>query len=312
MESIVKDHGSADVPFKAVVVGVDEHQGGRDAMALAEVLLAVGGSVSFARVDVRDSLLGHSTAAIDPLLSLPGHRGRAGPLDDGEDADQLEHVESSSVGRGLHDLAYMEGADLLVVGSSHRGLLGRVMLKDDTSDALSGTPCAIAIAPFGFAERPAVLGEIGVAYDGSPESEEALEVARALAVGHGSRLSAFQVVSLPSSLSAPCAGTVIESLPLPALIDEARARIAALGEVEPHAAYGVPAEELAIYSASLDLLVLGSCGYGPTGRLGHGSTSRRLARTARCPLLVLTRDTRARLLAELGLAGRAPVTASTT
>ena len=65
--------------------------------------------------------------------------------------------------------------------------------------------------------------------------------------------------------------------------------IAALGGVEPHAVYGQPAEELALYSASLDLLVVGARGYGPLGRLIHGSTSQQLAHTARCPLLVLTR-----------------------
>jgi hypothetical protein len=40
------------------------------------------------------------------------------------------------------------------------------------------------------------------------------------------------------------------------LVDDARGRIAALGGVEPHAAYRQPAEELTMYSASLDLLVV--------------------------------------------------------
>lgn len=35
--------------------------------------------------------------------------------------------------------------------------------------------------------------------------------------------------------------------------------------------------------------MIASRGYGPVGRLVHGSTTRQLARTARCPLLVLTR-----------------------
>ena len=43
---------------------------------------------------------------------------------------------------------------------------------------------------------------------------------------------------------------------------------------------------------SLDLLIVGSRGYGPIGRLIHGSTSQQLAHTARCPLLVLTRTAR--------------------
>src|SRR3954453_11132818 len=46
---------------------------------------------------------------------------------------------------------------------------------------------------------------------------------------------------------------------------------------------------LALYSSSLDLLIVGARGYGPVGRLIHGSTSQQLAHTARCPLLVLAR-----------------------
>jgi nucleotide-binding universal stress UspA family protein len=203
------------------------------------------------------------------------------------DGAPLRRVDSPSVGRGLHELADAERADLLVVGSCRRGLLGRVMIGDDTSAALNGAPCAVAIAPYGYAERPSALEEVGVAYNASPESEDALAVARALAADSGARLSAFQAVMVPSYLAVPGAGAVVDSLP--ELVDEARARIAALGGVEPHAAYGVPAEELALYSASLDLLVMGSRGYGPFGRLMHGSTSRELGRTARCPLLVLTR-----------------------
>ena len=129
--------------------------------------------------------------------------------------------------------------------------------------------------------------EIGVGYDGSPESEHALGLARNLALELGAELSAFEAITLPS--------TALSTGPLPfdemvtTLVTEARDRIAAFGDVEPHAAYGHPAEELAVYSASLDLLVVGSRGYGPIGRLIHGSTSQELARTARCPLLVLPR-----------------------
>ena len=39
----------------------------------------------------------------------------------------------------------------------------------------------------------------------------------------------------------------------------------------------------------LDLLVVGSRAYGPSGRLLSGSTSLRLARRVACPLLVVPR-----------------------
>ncbi len=131
------------------------------------------------------------------------------------------------------------------------------------------------------------MREIGVAYDGSRESEHALALARELAAESGARLSAFQAVALPMPTFGPGALPVSDTIDK--FVNDARDRIAALGGLEPHAAYGEPAEELAVYSASVDLLIVGSRGYGPLGRLIHGSTSRRLARGARCPLLILTR-----------------------
>jgi nucleotide-binding universal stress UspA family protein len=49
---------------------------------------------------------------------------------------------SSSVGRALHELCELIGADLVTVGSARRGLLGRVLIGDDTSAALNGAPLA--------------------------------------------------------------------------------------------------------------------------------------------------------------------------
>lgn len=80
---------------------------------------------------------------------------------------------------------------------------------------------------------------------------------------------------------------------LAALLEDAESELAGLKDVDRHACYGRPAEELAIFSASVDLLVVGSRSYGPVGRLVHGSTSQQLARTARCPPLILTRAARA-------------------
>ncbi|MBV8431460.1 MAG: universal stress protein, partial [Solirubrobacterales bacterium] len=115
-------------------------------------------------------------------------------------------------------------------------------------------------------------------------------VGRELATQLGARLSAFEAVFVPTFIahgtSAPD-GTSIEDL-----VEQARERIEALGGVEAHAVYGEPAEELAAYSASLSLLLVGSRDYGPLGRLIHGSTTHQLARSARCPLLILTRASR--------------------
>src|SRR3954454_9397633 len=257
--------------FKHIVVGVDGREGGRDAVALASRLVAVGGELTLAYVVAGDAHADRGTSGAPETCD----ERRADALLEGVRAEtgvetHLRWYGSSSVGRGLHELCGVIGADLLVVGSSRRGLLGRVLIGDDTSAALNGAPCAIAIAPSNYSQQPGMMREIGVGYDGSPESEHALSVARTLAVAWEAKLSAFEAVSLPSyALVGPGAA---DNAP-ERLVDDALERIAGLGGVEPHAAYGQPAEELALYSASLDLLIVGARGYGTVGRFVHGRRS---------------------------------------
>jgi nucleotide-binding universal stress UspA family protein len=278
--------------FKNVIVGVDQHDGGRDAIALAKRLTEDGGNVTLTHVyfgDVRTwrgSSAAYEAAQRDRALKLLTKAREAADLDAG-----LRCAGAASVGRGLHVLGEEIGADLIVVGSSRHGLLGRVFLGDDTSAALNGAPCAVAIAPAGYAQEPGLIREIGVGYNESAESEHALAFARKLASELGAKLSAFEAVSLPAFM---VSGVLV---PVDEVIDDllaaAHEHVAALEGVEPHAAYGRASEELTLFSASLDLLVVGSRDYGPVGRLFHGSTSHQLARSARCPLLVLTRAVRA-------------------
>jgi nucleotide-binding universal stress UspA family protein len=277
--------------FTKVLAGVDGHDGGRDAVALAAQLTARGGEVMLAHVYRDDA--GPRVRGYDEheAAEITGSRAllQAASDEAGIDA-RLCWTDSDSVGRGLHELAEMEQADLLVVGSTRRGLLGRVLLRDDTSAALQGAPCAVAIAPAGHAAHAAGIRRVGVGYDGSPDSEHALMAGRALAIEYDAQLTALEVVSFPAYLfSDPI---VADTTTIDELVDRARDRVGSIGDVEAHGAYGEPAEELSAWSASLDLLVVGSRGYGPIGRLMHGSTSRELARRARCPLLVMTRTQR--------------------
>ena len=276
--------------FNNVLVGVDGRLGGRDAIAVAKQLMADAGRLTLAHVypvrhdpavrgynDYEAAQYTHARELLEAAREAAGVRA------------ELRWNASASPGRGLHGLAEMLGSDLLVVGSCERGLLGRVMVGDDTRAALDGAPCAVAVAPAGYAEHPNTIGKIGVGYDGSPDSQRALELARTLAGELDASLAALEVVAYPACLfRAPDAG---DNASVRALISGARDRVAVIGDVEPHAAYGHPAEELARWGDTVDLLVVGSRGYGPVGRLVHGSTSRALVQTAHCPLLVLTRST---------------------
>lgn len=274
--------------YDRILVGADGGPGGDDAAALARALSGPTTHLTLAHVDVDVSvpwrganLEWDAVEREETQRKLSATRERIGV-----DAELRIHT-ASSVGRGLHEVAEAERADLLVVGSSRHGLLGRVLHTEKTRAALDGAPCAVAVAPTGFAERTVHLSEIGVAYDGSAEAENALSVARTIAGEHGARLSAFMAVEFPTYLADGT--TVVDEDTVDAILGQARAKLESLGGVEPHVAYGRPAEELALYGASVDLLVVGSRGYGPLRRLVHGSTSSALTRKARCPLLIIPR-----------------------
>jgi nucleotide-binding universal stress UspA family protein len=280
--------------FNSVVIGVDGREGGRDAVALGRRLSDVAGSVTLAHVYRAEARPWRSSGATfetvrrdDSRTLLERAREESGL------AAELRSVGAPSVGRGLHTLVEEIGADLLVVGSTRSSHVGRVHLGDDTAAALSGAPCAVAVAPAGYASEAGEMREIGVGFDGSDESRHALAVARLLGARLNVRVSAFEAVSLPGRAFAHGAPPVAETA-IDELVERAHARVSTLEGIDPHATFGHPPDELAAYSASLDLLVLGSRDYGPIGRLVHGSTARQLARTSRCPLLVLTRAARER------------------
>ena len=274
--------------FQEVLVGVDGRPGGRDAIALARQLAAPDTLITLAHVYAEDMLLGRGGS-----LAVVAEHARAEVLLERErdwaslDAELVVCPESR-VGRGLHMLTERLGADLLVVGSPRHGLVGRVLMGDDTRAALSGAASAVAVAPRGYRHEPYDVESIGVGYDGSPESEKALTAARDLAAHRLAAIWALRVVSLED---------VNGEAPIPAdwpdgsdrLIHQID-RLAELGDgVQGDAIYGEPREELVRFGENLDLLVVGSRGYGPLGRLFHGSVSDYLARCAPCPLLIMPR-----------------------
>ena len=70
---------------------------------------------------------------------------------------------------------------------------------------------------------------------------------------------------------------------------EASEPLGALNGVARSVPVGPPVDELLAFGDQVDLLVVASRGHGPLRRLLLGSTSAHLARSSRCPLLVLPR-----------------------
>lgn len=281
--------------FEHILAGVDGHEGGMDALALAGLLSDVSGasltalhvypfdrSVSLDRAEeyesgLRDELVGHV-------------REQARELN--VDARSMV-VADASAARALHAEAERQHADLLVVGSSHRQEPYRSLLGDVCAATLHGSPCAVAVAPSGYAEQPRALRRIGVGFDGSAEARRALALARRFAAETGAVLRILMVAAPP-----PPAWTTAqvnwsdyeEAAVRAGNRQVAAARAELEGEDNAEVVIGDPGVELAMCSNHLDLLVLGSRSYGPLRRLLLGSTSTRVVRDSECPVLILPRS----------------------
>jgi nucleotide-binding universal stress UspA family protein len=66
------------------------------------------------------------------------------------------------------------------------------------------------------------------------------------------------------------------------MLEEANDSMKELPDVHGHAVCGLAGEELAAFGNEVDLLIVGSRGYGPMKRMMLGSTSGYLERHARC------------------------------
>jgi nucleotide-binding universal stress UspA family protein len=282
-----------------IVVGVDGREGGRDALALARVLQrARGGELVAVHAHPYELFVARGEGeAYDRLLHEEAQRRVEAELDAAGVEARALAVPDGSPARALQLAAERQGAGLVVVGSAHRGPLGRLVVGDGAAGTLHAAPCAVAVAPRGFASTPGALREIGVGFDGEPEARAALASAEGLADAAGARLHVI-VVARPAMVPDPWIGPTIDWTEQARAEREYARRLAddAVAELGVPAAgevlVGSPGDELAAASRELDLIVVGSRRFGPARRLLLGSTSSHLVRAAACPVVVLPRGAR--------------------
>jgi nucleotide-binding universal stress UspA family protein len=186
---------------------------------------------------------------------------------------------------------------LIVVGSTTRGAIRRVLPGNIAHELLSGAACPVAIAPHGYAERGArPLANVGVAYDGSAEAQQALDGARQLARRASATLHIITVVeplafgAVPVSTMEPATSAVrLLEEEMQTVHDTAVSESRELVETESVLARGEPAGVLLQQSQQLDVLVAGSRGYGPLGAVLLGSTTRELMHGGGCPVVIVPR-----------------------
>src|SRR3954454_6956045 len=293
--------------FNNVIAGVDGFDGGRDAIALAQAVgagrLTLVGVHPHDPFRTRGSVAGYETLLHDDTLrALEAARLQA------QCDAELVVMGDNSPARGLQQAAEDLGADLLVVGAAHHGPVGRLMLGDVGRSALPHAPCPVAVAPRRCA--PTAPHTVGVGYDGTPEAQAALELAADWAQEHGAALTVWVAWQTPAVPNAAMLPGDLEQMRADAAHRADELLAAALAEVAStvagHVVAGRAVPVLKHASESLDLLVVGSRGWGPLARVAVGSTSDRLMHHAACAVVVVPRPAHVGAAEPASIAAQAP------
>jgi nucleotide-binding universal stress UspA family protein len=275
---------------KRILIGFDGSNGAEDALALARVLTPEASAVLAYVLPHEDPIERHYE-----LLGYEGSPAAEGFFDeaiaalDGHETEVRTYVGASPA-HVLCDLAEDTEFDLVIVGSPHRGTLGRALIGSVAEALLHGARVPIVLAPRDYAkEFHDSLQAIAVAYDGTAESGRALRLAESLALANGASLEVLTVVG-PSAVVPKVLVKSRDPVEEPyAVIEKAIDEIDDALEVHAHMLIGPVAETVAHACKDADLLVTGSRDYGPLERVLVGSIASRLVHTAPCPVLVVPR-----------------------
>jgi nucleotide-binding universal stress UspA family protein len=289
------------VTTRQLLIGTDGSDRATDALALGALLAPV--------LQAKPVLLhAHPDGELDSLLD-GGHRERevralaeataaqAKRIFGRSQAPSLSLVADRSPAAALRAAAERDDVAAIVLGSSRRGPIGRVLPGGVAQRLLLGAPCPLVVAPAGFAARqPLSLGRIGCGFDASAEAWVALRAATDLARANRGPLviiavhqpTAFGHLALigdrpPVSVNERLRDHLARQL------EQAAAETALGSQAQASLRTGDPASVLASASAEVALLVVGSRARGPLGSVLAGSVATALLRTATCPVMVVPR-----------------------
>jgi nucleotide-binding universal stress UspA family protein len=236
-----------------------------------------------------EELAGDATAALERIRSeLPADGVRV----------EFRPLTGHSAPASLHRAAEELGAGLLVVGSTNRGELSRVVPGSTAERLMHGAPCPIAIVPRSW-QAGGGLGVLGIAFTDTPEGRIAFAEGFALAKRADARVRVLAAIK-PRTFGRAAGGrpgqeeTTYDAVGAEAehvadqILNMARRHDPGV-PVEPDVSAQDAAEFLIAASPNVDLLICGSRGYGPLRAVLLGGVSRKVAAGAHCPVIVLAR-----------------------
>ncbi|MCK0173465.1 universal stress protein [Mycolicibacterium sp. F2034L] len=207
--------------------------------------------------------------------------------------------EATSIPEGLTELATHHSAEVVVVGSSSSGLLGRVALGSVTDRLVHTAAVPVAIAPRSYPAREGPIRRLTVAYGGHADAVRLIETAVELATrwSVGLRIASFSVrpVTVFSGSIEPSAeGLVVEQWSRRTIdeitrqLNDVRARV---GVPDVEFVVGVShdwreaVEDVAWEPG--DLLLLGSGAAGPAAQVFLGSAAAKILRHSPVPVMIV-------------------------
>jgi nucleotide-binding universal stress UspA family protein len=286
---------------KPIVVGIDPLAPAQEPFTLGVALARISGApLIVAGSFLHDPL---SDAVSSGLIEsdLREHAARELEKLVGDRDAEIVIVGGRSASHALHDIAVERDAGLIVVGSSRRGLLGRIAPGTTAERLLHGSSCPVAVAPNGLDDAWSPE-KIGVGYIELGEGRTALKAAVTLARATGASLEVVTAV-VPREWSH---SAVVEPYQRRAGVEASKdaakkalqRALDGLGMTPPphgEVVIGEPVDVLVDLSGRVDLVVCGSRGYGPIQSVLLGGVSHGLLRDARAPVIVVPRGAEAAL-----------------
>jgi nucleotide-binding universal stress UspA family protein len=209
---------------------------------------------------------------------------------------------STSIPNGLMELAAQHSADVVVVGSSSSGLLGRVTLGSVTERLVHTSKVPVALAPRGYPSSPVPVQRLTAAYGGGADAVGliATSVERATRWKVRLRIASFTVPPLTmfgGSIERSAEELVVQQWANKTMdaavqqLNDARATVS-IPDVDVVIGTGTDWREAVddIAWESGDLLLLGSGAAGPMAQVFLGTAAAKILRHAPVPVMILPRQ----------------------
>jgi nucleotide-binding universal stress UspA family protein len=264
---------------------------GEKVVAAAVVERALPAGVDPIEDEYRNYLASRATESLQRVVDqLPG----------GFDVSVTVH-HSTSVPHGLMELVDQHGADLVVVGSSSSGLLGRVALGSVTERLVHTSEVPVAIAPRGYPSGPLPVQRLTAAYRGDGDAESLISTSADLAKKWKVRLRIASFTVRPFTMLGGSIERSAEELVVQQWthrttdaavrrLEEARARS---GHTDVDVVIGTGTEwREAVDDIAWepgDVLLLGSAAAGPLAQVFLGTAASKILRHAPVPVMIVPR-----------------------